>query len=185
MGRLYWADGDRRGRDCSLPGGASCRGAGPCFCELAPSLRREVAGGLLEIEDVAEFGNEPLFIARARPEIRGAAWGQRQSGNIVVFWPPQLVAGEDEKTAYGLAEAVSAAIDETAAEMMQVFLNAPSGEIVKVLQHVGFRHLADLLYMTAESSRFPLAAPEPFELEYVSYDGTQRGRLMNAGCPHV
>jgi ribosomal protein S18 acetylase RimI-like enzyme len=147
------------------------------LCELAPSLRRSVAGGLLDIEDVVEFGNEALFIAQRASEMRGAAWGQRQSGNIVVFWPPQLVAGEDVNTAYRLAEAVTAAIDQTAAEMMQVFLSAPSAETVKVLQHVGFRHLADLLYLTAEATRFPLAAPDS-ELEYVPYDGTQRGRLM-------
>jgi mycothiol synthase len=147
------------------------------LCELAPSLRRVVAGGLLEIEDIAEFSNEPLFIARRAGEIRGAAWGQRQSGNIAVFWPPQLIAGEDGQTAYALAEAVAAAIDETAAEMMQVFLSAPAAETVRVLKHVGFRHIADLRYMTAESSRFPLAAP-PGELEYVSYNGTQRGRLL-------
>jgi mycothiol synthase len=147
------------------------------LCEFAPSVRRAVAGGLLDIEDIAAFGNEPLFIALGAAEIRGAAWGQRQSGNIVVFWPPQLVAGEDPKTAYGLAEAVVAAVDETTAEMMQVFLSAPSAETVKVLQHVGFCHLADLLYLTAESSRFPLAGPDS-ELEFVPYDGTQRGRLM-------
>jgi mycothiol synthase len=150
---------------------------GLVLCELAPSLRRVVAGGLLEIEDALEFSNEPLFIARCADEIRGAAWGQRQSGNIVMFWPPQLVAGEDGQTAYRLAEAVVAAIDETAAEMMQVFLSAPAAETVRILKHVGFRHIADLRYMTAESSRFPLAAP-PGGLEYVAYNGTQRGRLL-------
>jgi ribosomal protein S18 acetylase RimI-like enzyme len=147
------------------------------LCELAPSLRRVVAGGLLEIENIAGFGDEPLFIARRAAEMRGATWGQRQSGDIVVFWPPQLVAGEDSGTAFRLAEAVTAAIDETAAEMMQVFLSAPSAETVKVLQQVGFRHLADLRYLSAESSQFPLAAPDG-ELEYVSYHGTQRGRLL-------
>src|SRR3954468_9404954 len=90
------------------------------LCELAPSLRRVVAGGLLDIEDVAELSNESLFIARRGGELRGAAWGQRQPGNIVVFWPPQLVAGENAQTAYRLAETVTSAIDETAAEMMQV-----------------------------------------------------------------
>jgi ribosomal protein S18 acetylase RimI-like enzyme len=147
------------------------------LCELAPSVRRVVAGGLLEVENIAGFGDEPLFIALRAAEMRGAAWGQRQSGDIVVFWPPQLAAGEDAPTAYGLAEAVTGAIDETTAEMMQVFLSAPSAETVKILHHVGFRHLADLRYLSAESSQFPLAAPDG-ELEYVSYHGTQRGRLM-------
>jgi ribosomal protein S18 acetylase RimI-like enzyme len=147
------------------------------LCELAPSLRRAVVGGLLKIDDVEKSDDEALFIARRASEIRGAAWGQRQSGNIVVFWPPQLAAGEDVTTAYGLAAAVTSAIDETDAEMMQVFLPAPAAETVKVLHHVGFRHLADLRYMTAESARFPLAAPDS-ELEYVSFHGTQRSRLM-------
>ena len=62
-------------------------------------------------------------------------------------------------------------------EMVQVFLSAPAAETVRVLKHVGFRHIADLRYMTAESSRFPLAAP-PGELDYVPYHGTQRGRLL-------
>ncbi len=145
------------------------------LCDLAPSLRRDVAGVMLEM-DAAELGSEALFVARRAAKICGAAWGQRQSGNIVVFWPPQLVAGEDEATANALAEAVTAAVDKTAAEIMQVFLSLPTPEAVKVLQHAGFRHLADLRYMTAESSRFPLAAPDG-ELEYEAYRESQRGRL--------
>lgn len=146
------------------------------LCELAPSLRRDVSGGLLDIEDVAEFGNESLFVALRESKICGAAWGQRQSGNIAVFWPPQLATGEDGQTAYGLADAVVAAIDDTTVEMMQSFLSAPAAETVQVLRHVGFRHLADLLYMSCELSRYPLAAP-PSELDYVPYDASQRGRL--------
>jgi ribosomal protein S18 acetylase RimI-like enzyme len=148
------------------------------LCELAPSLRRDVVGGLLDTENIEKSDADALFVARRDLEIRGAAWGQRQSGNIVVFWPPQLAAGEDVTTAHRLAEAVTAAIDETDAEMMQVFLPAPAAETVKVLQRVGFRHLADLRYMTAESARFPLAAPDG-ELEYGPYHGSQRDRLMD------
>ena len=149
------------------------------LCELAPSLRRQVAGGLLDLEDAAEFGNESLYIARRSTRLCGAAWGQRQSGNVAVFWPPQLEAGEDERTAYNLAQAVISDLDESSVEMTQVFLSAPVPETVKVLRHAGFRHLADLMYMACESSRFPLVAPEPCELEYVPYSGTQRGRLIS------
>ena len=154
------------------------------LCELAPSIRRDVAGGLLGVEADEQFGNELLFIARRGSELRGAAWGQWQSGNIIVFWPPQLIAGEELETAYGLAEAVTAAIAETGAEMTQAFLTSPAAETVKILRHVGFRQLADLLYMSAESSKFPLAAP-PSELDYVRYDATQRERLMAlVGCTY-
>jgi mycothiol synthase len=147
------------------------------LCELAPTLRTVVAGELLETEIGTESGEESLFIARRAAEICGAAWGQWQSGNIVVFWPPQLVAGEDAQTAYALAEAVAGSIDATPAEMMQVFLSAPAAETIRVLKHIGFRHIADLRYMTAEFPRFPLTAP-PGELQYVPYDETQRARLL-------
>lgn len=147
------------------------------LCELAPSLRREVAGGLLGIEDFETLSTDALYVARRGDRLCGAAWGQRQSGNIAVFWVPQLVPGESRETAYELAKAAVAALDETAIEMAQTFLSTPSDETVKVLRCVGFRHLAELLYMSADLARFPLAAP-PGELEYAAYEGAQRGRLM-------
>jgi len=148
------------------------------LCELAPSTRREVSGGLLDADDPEEVANEPLYIARGAGELRGAAWGQRQSGNIALFWPPQFVRGHDQQAAFRLAEAVIAVLDQTSVEMIQVFLASPDLETIAVLRHVGFRHVADLLYMACPSERFPLAAPEPCELNFVRYDGTQRSRLM-------
>ncbi len=160
------------------PAGHRAEALALVLCELAPSLRRNVAGGLLDIEDVAAFANEPLFIARRGKEICGAAWGQRQAGNIATFWPPQVEVGEDQHVGFWLAEAVIAALDDTAVEMTQVFLSPPASETVEILRHIGFSHLTDLLYMTCESLRFPIAAPEPCELDFVPYDGTQRGRLI-------
>lgn len=148
------------------------------LCDLAPSQRREVAKVLLGVEDPADLANEPLYIARRGDDLRGAAWGQRQAGNIAVFWPPQLAAGEDEQTAYPLAEGVVRGFDETAIDMAQALLPAPTSQTINVLRHVGFRHLADLLYMTCESERFPLAAPEPCEIKFEPYETSQRGRMM-------
>jgi ribosomal protein S18 acetylase RimI-like enzyme len=148
------------------------------LCDLAPSLRRIVAHGLLDAEDSAELANEALFVALRGTSLRGAAWGQRQSGNIAVFWPPQLEAGEDELTAIHLGEAVVAVLDETSVEMAQAILPAPSPQTVAVLRHVGFRHVADLHYLSCESDKFPLAAPETFELEFVEYQPRERERLV-------
>src|SRR3954447_7706759 len=118
------------------------------LCDLAPSMRKEVAGGLLGADDSAELAYEPLFIALRGGRLRGAAWAQRQSGNIAVFWPPQLEPGEEQRSALRLGEEVAAALDETSIEMAQVFLSAPSPETVAVLRHVGFRHVADLHYLS-------------------------------------
>ncbi len=148
------------------------------LCDLAPSQRREIVRPLLNVEGETERGRELLYVARRGDEVRGAAWGQRQPGNIVVFWPPRLAAGENAQTAYPLAEAVVREIDELAYDVAQALLLTPDAETVNVMRFVGFRHLADLLYMACESDRFPLKAPEPSEIEFEEYRGTQRGRLM-------
>ncbi len=159
------------------PAGLRAEALAIVLCDLAPSQRREVAQPLLEVDNTAEFANEPLFIARRGEQLRGAAWGQRQPGSVAVFWPPQLVAGEEPRTAFPLAEAVVRELDATAIDLIQSLLPNPDPETIGVLRHVGFRHLADLLYLTCESARFPVAAPEPGNIKFEEYDGTQRGRL--------
>jgi ribosomal protein S18 acetylase RimI-like enzyme len=145
--------------------------------DLAPSLRREIARGILDVDDPAELVAEPLYVARRGPTLRGAAWGQRQSGNFAMFWPPQLVAGEDEATALRLAEAVIQKLDETAIAMTQVLLPSSDATSAEVLQAAGFRQLAELLYMSCEAARFPSESPAS-DLEFEVYSGPKRGRLM-------
>ena len=146
--------------------------------ELAPSQRREIAASLLRVDDPADLANEPLYIALRDSQLCGAAWGQRQSGNIAVFWPPRLIVGEDLATANQLAERVVQSLDDTAIEMTQVLVAPSDSDIVPALTHVDFRHLADLMYLTCESSRFPQQWPHPCDVQFTPYDGTQRTRLM-------
>jgi ribosomal protein S18 acetylase RimI-like enzyme len=147
--------------------------------DVAPSQRRVIAGPLMEVEDPADLANEPLFVAIRDDRLIGAAWGQRQSGNFAVFWPPQLVnAGHDGVVAERLAERVVQSLDDTAVEMTQVLVGSEQSTSVTVLQHVGFRHLADLLYLTCEAERFPKNRDESASFEFVPYHGTLRPRLM-------
>jgi ribosomal protein S18 acetylase RimI-like enzyme len=148
------------------------------LCDLAPSQRRDVARAVLDVDDPTELANEPLFIAQRGEDVRGAAWGQRQAGNYAVFWPPQILPGEDEHTELQLAENVVRALDETGIDLAQSLLPAPDASTIKLLQHVGFRHLADLMYLSCEATRFPVVAPEPSDIEFENYATTQRGRLI-------
>jgi ribosomal protein S18 acetylase RimI-like enzyme len=144
--------------------------------ELPPSRRREVAGALLNVEDPAELSNEPLFVAMRGEQMCGAAWGQRQPGNIAVFWPAWLASGERIETALLLAEHVVQTLDETSIEMTQVLVSPGDADVTCVLEHVEFRHLADLLYLSCEAAKFPQTRP-PLELDFITYDGAQRARL--------
>jgi ribosomal protein S18 acetylase RimI-like enzyme len=146
------------------------------LCELAPSQRREVAKPLLESNNSAA-DEESLFVARSGERLCGAAWGQSQVGNVAVFWPPQLVSGEDTFTAALLAQAVVSDLDRKKVDLAQSLLVAPDAELVELLRLVGFQHLADLVYLSCESARFPLVAPDPCEVEFEAYAGSERHRL--------
>lgn len=148
------------------------------LCELAPSQRGEIASELLKASNTAGFAQEPLFIAVRNGELRAAAWGQRQTGNIAVFWQPQLVPGEPETTAIPLANAVIAALDELNTDLIQALVSAPCPQADKLLRQVGFHHSANLLYLTCEAAQFPVAAPAPCELEFERYAIAQRDRLI-------
>jgi ribosomal protein S18 acetylase RimI-like enzyme len=160
------------------PPQARAEALGLVLSELTPSQRRDVAAALLNTEDPADLANEPLYVAMRGDRVFGAAWGQRQSGNIAVFWPPRFVAHPEGETSRRLAEHVMLALDATSVEMTQVLVAPSDEEIVPVLNHVGFRQLAELQYLTCEAGSFPRERPRPADLEFVAYDGTQRARLM-------
>jgi ribosomal protein S18 acetylase RimI-like enzyme len=146
--------------------------------DVAPSQRRAIATAIAHFDDAAELANEPLFVAFNDKQFYGASWGQRQSGNYAVFWPPQLVNGYDEATARRLAEAVVRSLDETVVEMTQVLISDAQSDSIGVLEHVGFRHLADLLYLTCEAHRFPTKSVSEAHIDFVPYSGPLRSRLM-------
>jgi ribosomal protein S18 acetylase RimI-like enzyme len=145
--------------------------------DLPPSQRHEVAGALLNEDAATALVCEPLFVALRDGRLRGAAWGQIQSGKIAVFWPPRLVAGEERQTAFALAESVMRAIDQMPIEMTQVLIQAPDPDEIDLLRRVGFLHLADLLYLTSEGSRFPVGGSQT-DLVFESYEPSQRSRLI-------
>lgn len=144
--------------------------------ELPPSQRREIATVLLQVDDPPELANEALYIVQRDGRIYAAAWGQRQSGNIAVFWPPRFAGPADPIIANRLAEQVVQKLDETAIEMTQLLIAPGDEDIAAVVRIVHFRQLAQLRYLTCETARFPLERPKS-ELEFVTYNGTMRGRL--------
>jgi ribosomal protein S18 acetylase RimI-like enzyme len=127
--------------------------------------------------DANTAGSESLFVALRGEQLCGAAWGQTQVGNVAVFWPPQLVSGEDAETAHLLARAVVEDLDAKCVDLTQSLLVAPDDQLVGLMKHVGFRHLADLVYLSCEAARFPLVAPDPCEVEFEEYSFDQRPRM--------
>ena len=145
--------------------------------ELAPSLRREAAGASWPRSGAASPPVQGLFVALRGERLCGATWAQRQPGNIAMFWRPQLVVVEPISTARRLAVAALQELDDAGIVMSQVLMPSHDAEGAPLLKSVGFRHLADLLYLACEAERFPSRTPAPPELEFVPYDESQLRRL--------
>jgi ribosomal protein S18 acetylase RimI-like enzyme len=145
--------------------------------DVAPSQRREIAGPLLVAGNSTAIADEPLFIALRGEQLCGAAWGQRQPGNVAVFWPPRLMADEDIATGSALAAAVVGELDKNTIELTQVLVSEAETGVVPVLEHVHFRRLAELLYLTCEASRFPREPPIAPDIAFTLYNESQRSRL--------
>ncbi len=149
---------------------------GLVLVELSPNQRQEVATTLLHVEDPHELANEPLWISLQSGEISGAAWGQRLSGNLAIFWPPRLNAGTDDAVADQLAAAVIADLDHKNIDLTQVLLESPSESEIERLRRLGFRHLADLDFLTCEAERFPRTHTST-DIQFEAYTGRERARL--------
>jgi ribosomal protein S18 acetylase RimI-like enzyme len=148
------------------------------LCDIAPSLRREIAGELwLSTSDSISRGGEGLFVAMRGAVLCGAAWSQPQPGNTAVIWPPQLVPGEPEQTARRLLGSAVQWLDEARTGMAQVLLPGRDEQIVGMLEAVDFRHAAELLYLTCEAERFAAEPPKRHELDFSGYEASQHARL--------
>jgi len=146
--------------------------------ELAPSLRREAAGDSWPLLDADPWPVPGLYIALRGETLRGATWAQRQPGNTAMFWRPQLLGSEPITTARRLAVAAIQDLDNSTIGMAQVLLPSQNADGVPLLKGVGFRHLADLLYLSCEADCYPSSAPKSTHIEFVPYDESQLGRFM-------
>ena len=148
------------------------------LCDIAPSQRPEIATTLLETDVYpVQLAGGGLFVALRGERTCGAAWGQRQPGNTAVFWPPQLVPGEAQEVGHQLASAVVAELDRAEIAMTQVLL--PPGDVdhVNLISAAGFRHLADLLYLSWEVGQHAAQSAEKSQLAFLPFDPSQPARL--------
>lgn len=147
------------------------------LCDLAPSQRQEIAATFFESSNTSPIAGGGLFVALRGEQLCGAAWGQLQSGNTAIFWPPQLTPGEMDQTACQLARSVTAELDRVRVAMAQALLPPADGTHVHVITAVGFCHLADLLYLSWEAGQFGVPAHTGREIEFAAYQTSQLERL--------
>jgi ribosomal protein S18 acetylase RimI-like enzyme len=147
---------------------------------IAPSQRREIAGEAWQatLNDNSRAG-EGLFVALRGNDLCGAVWSQPQPGNTAVLWPPHLTTGEQSLTSRALIQAAAKWLDAAQIGMAQVLLPDRDQDVAGLLEAVGFRYLAELLYLTCEAERFSAERPSRHDLEFVPYETSQRARLAH------
>jgi GNAT superfamily N-acetyltransferase len=113
-----------------------------------------------------------VFEACRGEQLLGAIWVQRQPGRTASFEPAQVVEEsvgapeEAERIAQALMQHAIAFAVEGGARMMQTLLLTDVGTDASRLQHAGFQHMAELLYLVSDRSAFPESEPaEALELE--------------------
>ena len=147
------------------------------FSNLSPSdgvARSEAA--LEEVRRVATAG-AGVIAARRDKRLVGAAYMQVLPGRSAAFWLPQLVAEEPEETADEVSRAGLAFARAVEVRVVHALLSgSPADREVARLERVGFRHLADLLYLLAGRADFPSQRP-PGVLEFEPYGAASYERL--------
>ena len=146
--------------------------------DLPPSARPDVAPELYERGESTAASNEALYTLVVDGIVCGAAWGQRQPGNTAILWPPRFRTGADAAAARPLVEGVAHDLDALGVGMTQVLLPEGDKTTAAAIRPAGFRHLADLLYLTCEAVSFPPAPPDTAPLEFQPYDPHERWRLI-------
>ncbi|HEY4233942.1 MAG TPA: GNAT family N-acetyltransferase [Lacipirellulaceae bacterium] len=147
--------------------------------ELPPEHRDSIAAQVAADSYAQTAVSSTLFVAQLGDRLCGAAWGQLQPGKTAIFWVPQLTQGVDAKIAERLTQAVARALDYANVEMAQTLLPDRSSTIASAIESGGFSYLAELMYLAGESSPILDDRSDRESLEFIAYDDSQRGRLID------
>ena len=118
-----------------------------------------------------------VFVAQRGDRIVGATWCQLLPGRTAVVWPAQLVQDEPQLTATRLYDAVDEYLREHRACLAQGLVTTDSGQDARWLKSCGYHHIADLLYMVSDRSKFPESNPA-CHLQYRPFSEGMEDRLV-------
>jgi mycothiol synthase len=122
-------------------------------------------------------GENVLVGAYRGPHLRGAVFLQLQPGKTAALWPPQLVDDEPPATAMQLLRAVGEPLAGRGIQVVQALLETGARTEATVLRKGGYQHVADLLYLVAANTLFPVSPPRG-DLEFEPYSTASRHRLL-------
>lgn len=108
---------------------------------------------------------DELLVARENGAIKAASWIQRTPGNSAVLWPPDL----GHPAAELLMDAAGKRLDCDPAKIAQLVVGQAALVDESLLSLAGFHKLADLAYLSLESSKFDQVSP-PATLRFESVD---------------
>lgn len=140
----------------------------PCSAaQRAQALRRLHAGLSTDqqtafpaaLDSVRSQGDDAfagLFVAKSGQEIEEGVWVQLAPGRTAVLWPPSVGGAASAQLMKQAAEF----IDQRQVPLTQMLISPQAPQDEKLLGLGGFQVLADLVYLTLESTQFPELVPD-------------------------
>ncbi len=146
------------------------------FGRLSPANRdRRVAQVLAAAK---QQGNAVLWVGYRGQQLAAAMLAEVQVGRTAFVTPPRLIDDEPHGTASDLSVRVMDDLLGHGVQLAQALLETDHGPDAEQLLDVGFRHVANLLYLVSLAGSFPTSPPQD-GLEFVPYRPAEQVRLAN------
>ena len=136
----------------------------------------EQAASLLSAARAGKLSLNGLLEARRGGQLVGAVWVNVFPGRMASVAAPQLIEGEPESTAEQLQQAAGRYMASHGICVAQSLLEIDHGADADRLRRGGFRHSADLLYLTCLAEHFP-TAPQAGQLIFEPYSPAGSDRM--------
>jgi ribosomal protein S18 acetylase RimI-like enzyme len=152
-----------------------------------PATRAEQVQLLANDLASGNLPHESLLLACREDSMVGAVFAQVQPGRSASLWPPGIAPSEPASTGQSL---LAASLDWLASQsvcIVQVVLETVTPDDTALLGALGFRFLADLLYLVCLEIEFPLRQPVgPLQFEpYNSANHARLARVVEATYEHT
>ena len=109
-------------------------------------------------------------------KLTGVAWAEPQTGRVAAIYGPKLVGHEPPTTAHKLLELAVERASAFRARLIQALLDPQDQAGAATLAEQGLKHLADLLYLRADSFVAPAKCPNT-SLQFEPYSSNTHDRF--------
>ncbi|MGE3406101.1 MAG: GNAT family N-acetyltransferase [Pirellulales bacterium] len=150
----------------------------PRVCRVSPEERSGVAQMLGLLEDPGLADDVWLMAAWRGNRLAGGLWVRPQPGATALVEPPLVLPPDDVAIATALLCGAVQELSRAGMRLAQALIETPAAQYPESWQAAGFAHSADLAYLSAGESAFPVVLPDD-GLQFEAFQESQSPRLAS------